>query len=165
MWHYLGSFIVYTLAAIALIYGMFVVLKKNPRLLALLTMSAIPVDKPVALAVETSMALEARKTLYIIRSGDERFLIATSPEGTQFLSRLETNIKNSNIEEPAPATNLVQETDTRQLALVSGVAQPVSPRSDILMKALPLGLRPIFDKVFAQRNVSYPVISKGQYQL
>ncbi len=87
LWHYLGTFVLYTLLAIAFIYGTFIALKKNPAWLNLLT--GRRVSRPDApLSIETSLPLEARKTLHIVRCGEERFLIATGAESTQFLSKL-----------------------------------------------------------------------------
>lgn len=41
------------------------------------------------LMVESAVTLELQKTLYVIRSGQERFLIATSDQGIQLLTPLE----------------------------------------------------------------------------
>ena len=87
--HYLVSFIAYTLLAVGAIYAAFFFLKQNPRLLAFLARRPQPgQNQKTPLSVETMLPLETRKALYIIRSGEERFLIATSAEGTQFLSKL-----------------------------------------------------------------------------
>jgi len=101
-WQYLGAFTGYTLFAIGLIYASFFYLRRNPALLAMLSKNPTAFfmsfaksssknsgqAKVAPLAIETALPIEARKTLYIIRSGNERFLIATSAEGTQFLSKL-----------------------------------------------------------------------------
>lgn len=92
--HYLGSFTLYTLLAIGMIYGVFWYLKKNPQglmKLARMTKGKTPLSSlnKQELAIESSLPLEIRKNLYVIRSGQERFLVATSAEGTQFLARLE----------------------------------------------------------------------------
>lgn len=90
-WYYLGLFTAYTLGAVGLIYAVFWYLKKNG-------MNGLPMVKKsiqsqqgrvAPLSVESVLPLEARKNLYVVRSGDERFLIATTLEGTQFLSRLD----------------------------------------------------------------------------
>lgn len=79
---FLGSF----LFAIAILYAVFFYLKRNPA--AMQFVKKGPKD-PNVLSVETMMALEPRKNLYIVKAGHERILISTSPEGTQFLSKLE----------------------------------------------------------------------------
>lgn len=98
--HYLVSFIAYTLLTVGGIYAVFLYLKQNPRLLAILSRRPQPgAGRRSPLSVETMLPLEARKSLYIIRSGDERFLIATSPEGTQFLSKLAEETPERNLPE------------------------------------------------------------------
>lgn len=86
--HYLGLFTLYTLLAIGAIYGVYWYLRKSGA------SGMLPFAKKSVggqkLEIESMMPLEARKNLYVIRSGNERFLIATSVESTQFLSRLET---------------------------------------------------------------------------
>ena len=48
------------------------------------------------LEVETALALEARKMLYVLRAGEEKILIATDAEKTTFLTKLEDkNIPNN----------------------------------------------------------------------
>jgi len=98
LWHYVGSFTLYTLLAIGVIYGLFLYFRKNPA--SLNSLAALgngglqfgrnPLQSQQAkkLEVETILALEPRKTLYIVRADQERFLIATSMEGTQFLAKL-----------------------------------------------------------------------------
>lgn len=98
LWHYVGSFTLYTLLAIGVIYGLFLYFRKNPATLnglaSLGTGGGLQFGKtPLQsqqrkLEVETVLALEPRKTLYIVRADQERFLIATSMEGTQFLAKL-----------------------------------------------------------------------------
>lgn len=88
IWHYLGSFILYTLVAIGFIYAAYWYARKNSG--NLLGGARKPVNPKTKLEIESVLALEVRKNLYVVRSGNERFLIATSMEGTQFLSRLET---------------------------------------------------------------------------
>ncbi|MBY0404748.1 MAG: hypothetical protein K2X66_12680 [Cyanobacteria bacterium] len=79
---FIGSF----LFVIALLYGAYFYLKKNPKLLNF-SHSRVPSKK--GLQIESVLHLEARKNIYVIKSGKERFMIATSLEGTQFLSKLE----------------------------------------------------------------------------
>ena len=81
-----------TLLAVGLIYAVFYLMKNNPRLMNVLgilgTTGLQPGKKSPAIQIESSLGLEARKNLYILRCDTERFLVATSPDGTQFLSRL-----------------------------------------------------------------------------
>jgi hypothetical protein len=86
--HYLGSFILYTLLAIGVIYAVYCYARKHSGTLFLGVKKNA--DPKARLEIESVLALEARKNLYVVRSGHERFLVATSMEGTQFLSRLES---------------------------------------------------------------------------
>ena len=92
MWGYLGSFIFYTLLVIGFLYAVYFYLKKNP---GILTFSKTFVhskteSNPLALVIESRIALEPRKTVYVLRSGEERFLVSTAGEHTHLLSKLET---------------------------------------------------------------------------
>ena len=103
---YLGSFIF----AIGLIYALYYLIKKNPTLLSI-SKNRVPFKQ--GLQVESYLPLEARKNLYIVRAGQERFLLATSLEGTQFLSKLE---KLESVEE-----TVSEETNTVESAEGQGV--------------------------------------------
>ena len=98
LWHYLGSFILYTLLAIGFIYAAYWAARKHSgNLIPAITKNS---RSKTRLEVESRLTLEARKNLYVIRSGHERFLVATSADGTQLLSRLETDeaLKNTVIQ-------------------------------------------------------------------
>jgi hypothetical protein len=90
LWHYLGSFILYTLMAVGLIYGAYLYARKASVVKPFLGLGKKP-ESPSApkLILESSLALEPRKTLYVVCAGNERFLIAASGESTQLLSKLE----------------------------------------------------------------------------
>src|ERR1044072_1229538 len=90
LWQHLGSFILYTLFAIGMIYAAYYYARKHSgNLLGGLGEKIIPGGK-MKLEVESSLSLEPRKTLYVVRAGAELFLLSPSMEGTQFLSRLES---------------------------------------------------------------------------
>lgn len=95
LWQYLGSFVLYTLGAVGLIYAAYWYARRSIMPAA----SPSQADAPqFPLAIEATLGLEPHKTLYVIRSGDERFLISVSGESTQLLSKLETPISaNSEI--------------------------------------------------------------------
>ena len=86
LFYYMGLFVLYTSLAIGAIYGIYWYLRKGN--MGKLTGFGKK-GGPQPLEVESMMTLEARKNLYVIKAGSERFLIATSMDGTQFLSRLE----------------------------------------------------------------------------
>lgn len=101
---YLGSFIF----AIGVIYALYYLIKKNPTLLSI-SKNRVPFKQ--GLQVESYLPLEARKNLYIVRAGQERFLLATSLEGTQFLSKLEQSetVETATVENPAVESSEGQE--------------------------------------------------------
>ena len=89
LWHYLGSFTLYTLLAIGMIYGAYWYTRRH---LGKPAVTAAPVEESeeVPLAIESSLPLEPQKTLYVIRSGNERFLLSSTGENLQFMSALES---------------------------------------------------------------------------
>ena len=81
---YITGFSVYTLAMIGVIFIALVVAKK--------ALSFTPHgNKNDFLKIEKCLNLEPRKNLYVIKAGRERFLLATSGEGCQFMTKLATN--------------------------------------------------------------------------
>ncbi len=88
MYNYLVGFSVYTLAMIGIIFiGFFVVKKCSVSRRGARSHNNF-------LEIETSLSLEPRKTLHVIRAGGERVLIATDAEHTSFLTKLEINDEN-----------------------------------------------------------------------
>lgn len=85
MHNYLINFTVYTLAMLGVIFIAFIVAKKS------LSLGNLPGRKNSSLAIENRLSLEPRKNLYIIKAGEERFLISTDSEGSRFLTKLEQN--------------------------------------------------------------------------
>jgi len=91
LWQYLGSFLIYTLATVGLIYGVYwysskAAAAKAPEAPAEETP---PEPAPEALALESSLPLDGQKTLHVVRTGSERFLISTTDSATQLLSKLD----------------------------------------------------------------------------
>lgn len=52
-------------------------------------MSGMGSRKNQFLSVETSLSIALRKTVHVIRAGNERFLISTDVDRTSFLTKLE----------------------------------------------------------------------------
>ena len=130
LWHYLGSFILYTLLAIGFIYVAYWYARRHSGQW-LLRHGKRPAAEAPRLEVESTLTLEARKNLYVIRSGGERFLIATSMEGTQFLSRLEPAEAAAPVEANFPATRTgpmqAQSTDRGPV----GLTEEPAPKGDL----------------------------------
>ena len=81
---YIANFAVYTMAMIGLICFAVFVYKKFMST----TASA---HGAKYLSVEESMSLTPRKTLHVVRAGNEKFLIASDVDRTTLISRLEWN--------------------------------------------------------------------------
>ena len=88
---YLVHFLVYALAMVGMIGLCMFVFKKT-----MVNRQFSPKDN--GLSVENALNLSQRKTLYVVKAGDERFLIAADAERTSFLAKLN---ENESIE-PAP---------------------------------------------------------------
>ena len=79
---YLSNFIVYFMAMIGIIILALYVYKK-------FSISNFTVKKNNSLHIEDTLSLSPRKTLYVVRNGSERFLIAADLERTTLISKLE----------------------------------------------------------------------------
>ena len=86
MGHYVVNFAIYTMAMIGLICFALFVYKK-------FAINAITTKRKGILKVEDVLGLSPRKTLYIVRAGNEKFLIAADLERTTLISKL--NIADS----------------------------------------------------------------------
>ena len=87
---YLVNFMIYTLAMVGLIFLALFIYKKT---------AVMPGGKSRSkfLGVEDVMSLTPRKSLYVVRAGNERFLIASDMERTTLISKLENNSQEENI--------------------------------------------------------------------
>lgn len=79
---YLMSFSVYTLAMVGLIFFALFIFKK-------VSSGAAFGKKSGFLQVEETMSISPRKTLYIVKAGKEKFLIAGDIDKTTLISKLE----------------------------------------------------------------------------
>ena len=90
---YLVNFIVYSMAMVGLLFICLMIYKK--------TMVTGKCTKDTNdLQIENALNLNQRKVLYVIKAGNEKFLIAADTERTSFLAKLNSNEK----------INLAQET-------------------------------------------------------
>lgn len=99
MGHYILNFAVYTMAMIGLIFFALFVYKK-------FAVSAISSKKRGLLKIEDALGLSARKTLYIVRAGKEKFLIAADLERTTLISKL--NLEDNLISELDEIDNTIK---------------------------------------------------------
>ncbi len=89
MTHYILSFTVYTLAMSGLIFFALFVYKK-------VIQGSIGEKKSKILSVEETLSISPRKSLMIVKAGDERFLIASDIDKTSLISKLEDQNFNVN---------------------------------------------------------------------
>ena len=79
---YISNFIVYFLAMIGIIILALYVYKQ-------FNVSGIGNRRSILLSIEDTLSLTPRKTLYVVREGSERFLIAADLDRTTLISKLE----------------------------------------------------------------------------
>ena len=82
MGHYILNFSIYTMAMIGLIFFALFVYKK----FSITTMS---LKRNGIIKIEDALGLSPRKTLYIVRAGNEKFLIAADLDKTTLISKLD----------------------------------------------------------------------------
>ena len=85
---YLINFLVYSMAMVGLLFVCLMVYKKTMA-------NNYSKKNSEELTVENAMNLTSRKTLYIVKAGDEKFLIASDAERTTFLAKLNDNQINT----------------------------------------------------------------------
>ena len=83
MGQYLGHFIVYAMAMLGIIMLVIYTYKMTYGVKSGLNSSL--------LSVTDSMKLTPKKTLYVVKAGDERFLIASDFDSTTLISKLDDN--------------------------------------------------------------------------
>ena len=81
---YLVNFLVYSMAMVGVVFACLVVYKKT-----MINHKCLKNNQE--LTVENSLNLSQRKTIYVIKAGNEKFLIASDAERTTFLSKLESD--------------------------------------------------------------------------
>ena len=110
---YLVNFTVYTLAMLGLISFAVFVFKK-------FTDGTMRSSKSKFLNLEESMSLSPRKTLHVVRAGNERFLIASDIDRTTLISKLDVpqsvqkpenleRFRNIELEQPVQIQNFQEE--------------------------------------------------------
>ena len=93
---YLVNFTVYTMAMLGLIFFALMVYKKFAA-----GSSFSKISKNKTLSIEETISIAPRKTLYVVKAGEERFLIAGDVDKTTLISKLGaegTPVKNFNDE-------------------------------------------------------------------
>lgn len=94
MWQYFGMFLLYSLVLVGALIALVSWLRKKPDLLKRLQRGqwfggSSASEPKQQLNVEERLALEPNKTLYVVRYGEQRYLLATSGERTDCLAKLQ----------------------------------------------------------------------------
>lgn len=87
---YLVNFAVYTMAMIGLIFFALMIYKK-------FSSEGILGRKSEFLSVEDTIGIAPRKNLYVVRAGNERFLIAGDIDKTALIAKLDENNTSSKV--------------------------------------------------------------------
>ena len=106
---YLVNFTVYTMAMLGLISFAVFVFKK-------FTDGTMRSNKSKFLNIEESMSLSPRKTLHVVRAGNEKFLIAADIDRTTLISKLESTQapqKIENLEKKISKIDILMEKNSR----------------------------------------------------
>lgn len=82
MTHYLLNFVVYTCAMVGMIFFALFVYKK-------FSINQAKTSQSNFLEVEDCLPMGVRKQLYVVRAGEERFLVASDAEHTSLISKLQ----------------------------------------------------------------------------
>lgn len=107
---YLANFIVYTLAMIGFIVLVLFIYKKSMY-------TPLQKNNKDSLSVETSLKLSPTKTIYILKVGAERFLIAGDSANTTMLSKLDNiniDINTSPAMKTEVSDNVIYKTSNNQ---------------------------------------------------
>lgn len=98
---YLINFLVYSMAMVGLLFVCLMVYKKT-------MLGGRCTNNSEKLTVENALNLSQRKTLYVIKAGEEKFLIAADAERTSFLAKLdEKPISSKPVENSKPQPQVI----------------------------------------------------------
>lgn len=104
---YLVNFIVYTSAMVGIIFLALWVYKN---------FACNSVSKSQFLNVEDCISLAPRKNLYVVRAGNERFLVASDAERTSLIARLgDTAVPTSSVDELPSIVNFQKSKGTKKV--------------------------------------------------
>ncbi len=130
---YFVQFIAYTMAMVGFL-GLCVFIYKK------LCLGTISHTNPDYLCIENGLRINARKQIYVVRAGKERFLIASDTERTTMLAKLEDEVVE--IEEKQKQPTLLKKAPKKRLGEVKQVLSfdinentPIMKRISEKMKA------------------------------
>ena len=144
---YIANFTVYTMAMIGLICFAVFVYKK-------FTDGTMRKGETNFLSVEESMSLNPRKTLHIVRAGNEKFLIASDVDRTTLISRLENNKGETKIDKLERFRNIELEQPVFQQEEIE-IPQKQQPRQQVHLEPININ-KPVLDRRAGDRAPSRP---------
>lgn len=153
MGHYILSFTVYTLAMSGLIFFALFVYKK-------VMSGSISTKNSKILSVEETMSISPRKTLMIVRAGEERFLIASDIDKTTLISKLQNNESISD-EISQEKIEHFKDIETQPIDLSIDIPQnkPAEKTKEIIKTE---EIKPIHLEVVTDKNLKLSEVKKTQ---
>ena len=141
MGQYLVSFVAYTFAMIGVILVSMIVYKK--------CFSKNSSSKSVEfLSIENCLNISARKSLYVVKAGNERFLIASDVDKTTFLAKLDDKQELENIY----AKEFKTENRLKKTALAGiSIGEDLKVSSTSNIRKMPV-MKELAKKISAQRG-------------
>jgi flagellar biogenesis protein FliO len=118
---YLVNFAIYTMAMLGLIFFALMVYKKF-AIGGVMPNSS----KHKALSIEETISIAPRKTLYIVKAGDEKFLIAGDMDKTTLISKLSDN-NQVNAKEIEISDNL-----NNEIKHIENIQEKIQPISSVI---------------------------------
>lgn len=154
---YIANFTVYTMAMTGLICFAVFIYKKFMD-------GSIRGDNTKFLSVEESMSLTPRKTLHVVRAGNEKFLIASDVDRTTLISKL----ANSEKRIPAPDfenfdrfKNIEQENFNQNMIQDLNQVYPPSPAAQEFQTPVQKTKQTIHLEPIKSKNPNSPHLRKG----
>ena len=103
MGHYITGFAIYTLAMVGLLFFALFVYKK-------FSLASFTGKRQGFLKIEDALGLSARKTLYIVKAGEEKFLIAADLDRTTLIAKLDKTSNEINVNNEADLAGQLSQT-------------------------------------------------------
>ncbi len=136
---YIANFTVYTMAMTGLICFAVFVYKK-------FTDGSMRKGETNFLSIEESMSLNPRKTLHIVRAGNEKFLIASDVDRTTLISKLDSSSSGKRIEDLERFRKIELEQPVFQPEEIE-IPQPIQQqRPQVHLEPIKVNKRPALDK-------------------
>ena len=125
---YVINFAVYTMAMLGLIFFALMVYKKTAGFAGGVK------NGGKSLAIEETMTIAPRKTLYVVRAGEERFLIASDVDKTTLISKLQDNTEIPAIQKANHDTEICHNVENSRL---NEALDLIYPKKNVVKQSFP----------------------------